>query len=379
MNTKNKIIALITVVMVVVIGVNFYKSNNSSNSTNISEPIKIGFILPLSGEIASLGENIKDGAVVAANEINQVGGINGRKLELVFEDGKCNLKDGVNAANKLINIDKVPILISGCSDETLGAAPLAEQSHTIILTPVSTNPKITTAGDYIFRLIPSDSFQGKFAADYLYDTLSKRKVAILFNTDKEWSVGVKTVFEKRFLEKGGQIVANEGVTSESRDLRTTLEKIKVSQPDVVYAPTFIDSGIVLLKQSTEIGLDTQIFGGDVWDDAKFGKEAGISGNGARFSVVSNRQNPQFFIDAMSALPGGKDINAYAPRAYDAVKIVSNIFARVGTDTEKIKNELYKINNYIGIADTYSIDNNGDLSNAQYSIKEFQNGQIIDVK
>src|SRR3989344_5758192 len=134
------------------------------------ENIRIGFIGPLSGDVASIGQSVKAAIELGVEEVNQAGGINGQPLEVIYEDGKCGPKDSTDAANKLINIDKVPVIIGGgCSSETLAAAPIAETSKVTLLSYCSSNPKITESGDYIFRTYPSDAFQGKVAAEKIYE------------------------------------------------------------------------------------------------------------------------------------------------------------------------------------------------------------------
>ena len=142
--------------------------------------IRIGSVGPLTSDLAYIGENMKAAVELASDEINSAGGIKGKKIEIIYEDGKCDPKEAANAANKLINIDKVTAIIGGlCSSETLAMAPLAEKSKVILLSAGSTNPGITNAGDYIFRNVPSDSFQGVYAARYVKTRLNKNRVALL--------------------------------------------------------------------------------------------------------------------------------------------------------------------------------------------------------
>ena len=348
--------------------------------TQNTTPIKIGFIGPMTGDAAHYGENMQVALNIAATEINNTGGINGRPIELLTEDGQCDTKASLNAANKLINISKVPVIIGGvCSAETLATAPLAENSKIVLISPASTNPQITTAGDYIFRLIPSDTFQGKYVASYAYDKLQKRKVAILFNPDKEWSAGVKEEFKKTFLALGGEIVTEEGTNSTSRDIRAQILKIKQANPELIYFPSMVESGIVGIKQMKELELTTPILGGDVWDDAKIPQSLGAIADGVRYTVVSDKTLPPSFVTEMEKTPQGTDINNYSPRGYDALKIIANIMKKVDDDPEKIKDELYKLKNYRGIADDYSLDENGDVINGTYTIKEFRDGKIVEVK
>src|SRR3989344_7864758 len=142
---------------------------------------KIGVMYPLTGDAAAYGIPIQKTTKYAADAINAKGGVNGRKLELVYEDSKCNPKDGNAAAQKLINIDKVKVIIGGvCSGETLGAAPLANDNKVVMISPSATSPDITLkGGDFVFRLAPSDAYAGVVASDYAYSSLKFKKAAII--------------------------------------------------------------------------------------------------------------------------------------------------------------------------------------------------------
>jgi branched-chain amino acid transport system substrate-binding protein len=161
-------------------------------------PIKIGWLGPLTGDVSSVGTADKQAGEIAVKEINDAGGINGRPLEVVYEDGFCDSKTASNAGNKLINIDKVVAIIGGfCSGETLAVAPTAEQNKVVMISPASTAPSISTAGDYIFRDVPSDSYQGKHAANFVYNTLGKRKAAVLY-ASVDYTQGLADVFSDEY-------------------------------------------------------------------------------------------------------------------------------------------------------------------------------------
>ncbi|KKW42691.1 MAG: Branched chain amino acid ABC transporter [Candidatus Magasanikbacteria bacterium GW2011_GWA2_56_11] len=353
--------------------------NSSGENTAAGKtagPIKIGFVGPMTGDAASYGENMQAALNIAVSEVNSAGGINGRRLEIITEDGQCDTKTALNAGNKLILTDNTPVILTLCSTESLGVAPVAENNKKVLLSPASTNPKLTDAGDYVFRLIASDSFQGKYVAEYVYQKLNKKKVAILFNNDSEWSAGVKDVFRKTFTDLGGEIVAEQGVKADGRDYRTEILKIKDADPELVYFPGMVNSGMVGLKQLKELGVTAPILGGDVWEDPKIAASLGSLADGVKYTVIANRQLPQTFVDDMNKTPQGQNVNAYSPRGYDAVKILAKIMQDAGDNPDKIKSGLYKLNGYQGIADSYTLDKNGDLATADYMIKEFRDGKIV---
>ncbi len=371
--TKKKgIIAWIVVAVVVVAVIVIYGVSNKGGQGNI---IKVGFLGPLTGDEASPGENSLAAVQIARDEINSAGGIGGRQVEVVAEDSKCDPTAAADAANKLMNVDKVVAVIGGlCSSETLATIPIAQAAHVPIISYGSTNPKITTAGDYKYRFIASDNFQGKFAAEYIANTLKAKRVAVLYCLS-DWCVGLHDVVKQRLGELGVKVVDEEGFQQGAQDLRTQITKIKAANPDVIYFPSYTDSSIVGLEQIKQIGVKSQVMGGDAWDDPKIPAEAGSAADGALYTVAANEQLPKAFVDEMAKRTNGQQLMIYAPRAYDVLKALATIIQNVGMDSEKINAALKNNFTYKGIADTYTLDQNGDDVTAKFIVKEFMNGKL----
>ncbi|MBM2817656.1 MAG: Extracellular ligand-binding receptor [Parcubacteria group bacterium] len=240
-----KIIIGIIAVILIVVGISYFGKNSSQPATK--EPIKIGVILPLTGDAATIGESLKNTITIAIEEINGSGGVENRLLEMIYEDGKCGGLASASAAQKLINIDKVKFIIGGaCSGETLGSAPIAESSKVVLLSPVSSSPDITNAGDYVFRNFASDASSGNEIAEAIID-IGHKKVAVI-SEQTDYSQALRKVFEKRFTELSGTITTSETYTTNTRDFRTQLTKIKNTLPDAIYlVPQTPQSGEILLK------------------------------------------------------------------------------------------------------------------------------------
>ena len=271
-------------------------------------------------------------------------------------------------------MDHVPVVIGGlCSSETLSAAPIAERGKTVLFSPCSSAPAVTNAGDFVFRNYPSDAFQGKVAAEYAFNKLGKRKVAVLYCLS-DWCTGLRDVFSKRFTELGGQIIASEGYEQSTKDLRAQLTKIKDAAPDLLYFVAYTEASIVGLKQAKELGLNTQIMGGDAWEDPKIWSEVGEAGENALYFAPSSPANEEFKNKMLAK--DANEITVCTPNAYDAVKIVAQVMRQVGTDPEKIKEALYKVQGYNGVSGEISFDENGDLKAAAYNVKQITNGTPV---
>lgn len=373
---RNIIVGLVLVVVIILPGC---AKQYSSPKSKKAEPIKIGFVGPLSGDAASIGLNIRAAVELAEKEANDKGGINGRKIEVIFEDGKCDSKAANAAGNRLINANKVKYIVGGiCSGETLAITPMAEKNKVVLLSPASTNPDITKAGDYVFRLIPSDLFQGKFAAEYVYNTMGKKKVAILY-TKNNWGSGVSKVFAAKFKELGGEVVVTESVEISDRDVKAQLTKIKNSSAQVVYMPTQVENGIAAIKQIRELGINLPVLGGDLWDGKQIPQKSGKAAEGVMFTVAATKKLPDEFINKMNKIKNGDNVNVYAPRAYDAINILADVIGKLGVETSNVKTGLYKLNNYNGVGETYTMDLNGDVTAGDFVVNKFVSGKIVEVK
>ena|SRR3989344_4856 len=378
MNSTVKVILGVIIVVLIIWGLATWLKSPVAPSTT-AEPIKIGFIGPLTGDAANIGQNAKAAVEIAVSEVNAAGGINGRPLEVIYEDGKCNGKDAANAANKLINIDKTPIILGGaCSSETSSFTGLAEQTKTAVLSYCSSAPTITAAGDYIFRDYPSDTFQGAFAANYIKNVLQKTKVGVLY-VKSDWGSGIKDVFATEFKKLGGTVVAEEGYEQTARDLRTNLSKIKVANPDALYFLGYTEATIPGVKQAQELKISVPIFGGDAWDDSKIWTEVGAAGEGAMYSVVSAKPS-SVFKDNMRSKINSDEIAVCTPTAYDGLKLLAQVLLKTGPDGTAIKNELYRTVYRGGVsADEIKFDQNGDLIGANYIVKKIINNVATEVK
>ncbi|VVC04561.1 Periplasmic binding protein [Candidatus Burarchaeum australiense] len=338
-------------------------------------PITIGFIGPLTGDAVSIGESTKASVELAVADVNSAGGINGRELKVIYEDGTCGAEGASKAGNKLINIDKVPVIIGGsCSSETLAVAPLAEAAKVVLFSDCSSNPGVRDAGDYVFRDYPSDDYQGKFAGEFAYKDLGSRKVAIV-SCLSEWCMGMRDKFKEEYTALGGQVVADESFEVASSDLRTQLTKAKEAKPDLLYFVAYTPATIPGLKQAKELGLAVTIMGGDVWDDPQIYNETGQASEGIYFTK-GYAPLTDAYKAAMTAKLGKEQITICAPQAYDAVHIVADVMKKVGTDPTAIKNELYNVQGYQGVSGPISFDEKGDLKDAAMQVMVVSGGKAV---
>lgn len=370
---NNKSLAWLVLAVIVVAGA-WYMWKGEGNMADETGPIRIGASLPLSGEVASFGEFTKAGIDLALKEINDAGGINGRMLEVVYEDDRCS-EAGSTVFNKLVNIDNVDAIIGPvCSPAAGPGIPIAEKAKVPTIIWASA-PGLAGLGDYIFRTYPSDAFQGKVGAEYVYNELGKRNVAVLY-TKNDWGQGITDVFSKRFTELGGTIVAVESASQETTDLRTQLTKLRDANPDLIYLPLFTASATGAVKQAKDLGITVPFFGGDVLQVNEF--LAVPESEGVMYTFGKLNEPEAFKARVLEVT--GKESNVFSGLGYDSLKIMAKIMSEVGTDPEKVKKELEKLQYTEGVSlPLISFDEEGDLATAEVEVRVIRGGESVLLK
>ncbi len=336
--------------------------------------VVFGFVEPLTGDVSSYGEGNKQAVELAVNEINAAGGIAGKTLRVIYEDGKCNAKDAVNAGNKLINVDGVKYIIGGlCSGETLAIAPLAEDKGVIMMSPGSSSPDITNAGDYIFRDYVNDNFVGAILAEEMYNA-GHEKVALLYSLN-DYSQGLAAVFVSEFEALGGEIVYEESFVQGTKDLRSLVSKAKEAKADGITFLGYTQSSIAFFKQKKELGLDVPVYGADVFADTEIVEGAGAAFDGTRYLILADSASEEFKAK-MKAKTGEDDLKLASANAYDAVYVLASAVNAVGDNPAEVKDWLYVMEEYSGESGPISFDENGDLEEASFELWEIQAGKPV---
>jgi len=340
--------------------------------------IKIGAILILTGPDAKAGQSARQGIEMAAEEINNDGGIKGKKVKVVYEDDQGEPQKAVSAILKLINIEKVPAIIGPMwSSSVLAVAPIAEKNHVVILSPAASAPKITYAGDFIFRNTYSDLFEGAKDAEYAYKELGYRKAGII-HVNVDAGIEIANVFSETFQKLGGTVVLRESYEPKTTDFRSLLTKYKDKDIDFIYLMGYSEMG-QLVKQAREIGLKIPFVSTIMFEISDVIKVAGNAAEGTIYSfpaydseeksdVVSSFTEK--FKQRYGTLPDPE-----AAFSYDATKILCLAISKGGTGPTKIKDELYRIKNYQGVTGETSFDENGDVIKP-IGFKKVENGKYV---
>jgi branched-chain amino acid transport system substrate-binding protein len=323
-------------------------------------PIPVGHVASLTGDTATFGQSADRGMRMAIEEINAKGGVLGRPLELLSEDDRSITEEARTAAQKLLQRDEVVALLGEvASSRSLAAAPEAQRAHVPMISPGSTNPKVTEVGDYIFRACFIDPFQGTVMARFATEELKAKKVAIFFDFKQDYSVGLADFFRKTFQELGGEIVADERYTSGDIEFRAQLTTIRAAKPDAIFVPGYYTELGLIAKQARELGIDVPLLGGDGWDSEKTLEIGGAAVEGYYFSThyAADSDSPkvQDFVRRYKEKYGATP-DAMAALGYDTAGLLADALGRAGdTEGAKLRDAIAATQNYEGVTGRISID------------------------
>jgi branched-chain amino acid transport system substrate-binding protein len=378
MNKTAKTILWLVVAVIILAGI-YYGVSKKPTAPTIKEPIKIGVIAPLSGEMANWGESMKGGIEIAVDELNSTGGIDGRRIEIILEDNQaCDKTASVTAFRKLIDVDKVKVVMIGCSGATLAVAPLAEENKVILLTPMASAAKISEAGDFIFRTSISDNIQGKILGKYIIEKLNFKKIGVIY-VNNDYGLGLFDNLKSTFENMGGKIVQAEKYEFGATDFKTQLIKIKAQSPDALLIISYGSEGGLIAKQARELGINIQIIGTDNFGTKEVVESGKSAVEGAIFSTPAlDETKPEIqILKAEFQKRYGKEppILIAVADAYDAAKILLKAIQMKGYDAFGIKDYLYSVKDYLGVTGIITINKNGDAEKPIF-LQTIKNGQFV---
>ncbi len=314
----------------------------------------IGEYGSLTGGTATFGQSTHKGIMMATEEINAQGGLLGKKIQIITEDDQSKPEEAKMAVLKLIKQNQViAILGEVASSRSLAAAPEAQRAKVPMISPASTNPKVTEVGDYIFRACFIDSFQGMAMAKFAFNKLGAKRVAILKDVKNDYSVGLADFFEKTFKQLGGEITSIESYSEGDIEFRAQLTSIKSNSIDAIYVPGYYTEVGLIARQARELGVTVPLLGGDGWDSPKTVEIGGEAVNGNYFTnhYASDDPNPkvQGFIENYKKKHGVVP-DAMAVLGYDAANMLFDAIKRAGSaDSTKIRDALAETKNFPGVS------------------------------
>jgi branched-chain amino acid transport system substrate-binding protein len=352
----------------------------SCGSKGSQKEILVGEFGSLTGGIATFGISTRDGSQLAFDDVNSKGGVLGQKIKLLVEDDQSKPEEAGTVVNKLIHQDHVVAMLGHvASSHSLAAAPICQAEKIPMISPSSTNPRVTQVGNYIFRVCFLDTFQGAVMAKFAYDTLKVKKVAILIDVRSDYSVGLQTFFGQAYKKLGGTIVSEQSYSQGDSDFRAQLTAIKAANPDAIYVPGYYTEVGTIVHQARELGITVPFLGGDGWDSPKLWEIGGTAMNGCYFSNHYAADDPspvvQKFVNDYKAkynqLP-----DALAANAYDAARILADAMTRAGsTDGEKVRDAIAATKDFPGVTGNISINEERNAVKTAVILK-VENGKYL---
>jgi branched-chain amino acid transport system substrate-binding protein len=351
----------------------------SSNSAANSDVIKIGEFASMTGSEATFGQSSHKGTALAIDDLNAAGGVLGKKLELHMEDDQSQAGQPATVVRKLISRDVVVAMLGEvASSRSLEAAPICQQNNVPMISPSSTNPKVTEVGDFIFRVCFIDPFQGTVMANFSLNTLHLKNVAVLTDVKSDYSVGLAKFFKESFSGGGGKIVAEQNYSGGDKDFNAQLTSIKAANPDGIFVPGYYTEVGLIILQARQLGLTVPIFGGDGWESPALIAIGGTATEGCYYSTHFSPQDTspavQNFVKEFKA-KYNETPDAMAALGYDSAMILAAAMKTAGTtDGAKVRDALAAEKNFPGVTGNITMDANRNASKPAV-ILEIKNGQF----
>ena len=339
--------------------------------------IKIGAVLPMSGGTATFGQEDTNGIKLALTHLKS------KNIEFIVEDDKSEALEASNAIRKLINVDKVSVVLGGVtSSNTLAMAPIAQEAKIPLFSPAATNAKVTQVGNFISRACFTDDFQGVVMARFAVNTLKKKNGIILIDNSSDYSKGLAKSFNDEFLKLGGKLVSKEELTYVQKDIdfQSLLRKIKRANPDVIFLPGYYTEVGLIIKQARSLGINAPFLGGDGWDSPDLFKIGGAAMKGnyisSHFAPDDKDPKVQAFVKDYEKAFGQKP-GAMAALGYDSIGIVADSLGRAkSTSPADINAAIISTKNYSGVTGMISIDENRNAKKAAVVLEATATGFIF---
>lgn len=343
--------------------------------------VRIGLIVPLTGDIAAMGQGMHNGATLAVEHANARADVKakGIRFELVPVDDRADPKEAVNGANKLISDPRIAGVVghlnSGCS---IPASKVYARKNLIMISPASTNPKLTLQGyKNVFRVCTTDNVQGGFAAEYLFQKRGFTRVAVMHDKTP-YGQGLAEEFRNHFIKLGGTALTFEGINFGDKDFNAVLTKIKVRKPEAIYFGGMYSEGGLITKQAKNLGMNIPLVGGDGIFSPEYFKIAGTEADGDIATMIG--APPEKIASAKTFVANyrkrfpGVDFQPYDAYTYDAASIIIDAVMQVGTDRSAIVDYVKKIK-FNGVIGETQFDKNGDTTNKAITVYIARGGQF----
>ncbi len=348
-----------------------------------SAQIKIGVTMPLTGYAASYGEDAKRGVELAIDQANKAGAVRGKKVEAIFEDDAGAGKTGVSAAQKLITVDKVQVIVDGMMSATaLPVGPICRENKVVFVGTLTSHPEVTSPGGYIYRIAASDVINANVEAKFAYNVLKKKTAGGLFATT-DYGVRFKKIVQERFEKLGGSWLVSDEFPQGATDYRTQLAKIKEKNPEVLFVVATHKEAAQMLRQMVELKFRPIMIGTSMFNDPTLIELAGEAAEGVYFTVGSGLtgmadavKKKQVEFKAAFKEKFGKEPAISAEHFYDATNLAIEAIKKGGETGPEINKAMAAVKDYVGVTGTITFNAIGDRV-FPTTLRKVEKGKFVD--
>jgi branched-chain amino acid transport system substrate-binding protein len=322
------------------------------------QDIPVGFFAPITGPAAADGASAKNAVELGLKEVNDAGGINGKKINLIIYDDRLNPQEAVAVANKLIEKDKVIGVVSGSySGPTRVTAPIFQKAGIPMVAGYAVHPDVTwdpkekKPNDFCFRNGFLGEIEGAAAAEFAVKNLKAKKVSLIF-MDNDFGRAISSGFADRAEKLGAKVLAKQMYKFPGeKDFRPYLTRIKEENPDLIFAAGYYNEAASIVRQAKELGITSKIMGEEGFDSPKFLEIAGPAAEGVVIATNLDRDDPRplvqnFLKNYRKAY--NEDADMVGASSYDAFMILVNAIKKAGTDPKAIQKALLETKDYNGL-------------------------------
>ncbi|HYP87726.1 MAG TPA: ABC transporter substrate-binding protein [Polyangiaceae bacterium] len=336
------------------------KAADGGGSPGAAAEIVIGHYASMTGNTAHFGQDTDKAARLAADQLNAQGGVLGKKLKIVTLDTRGDGAEAANAVTRLIDVEKATAILGEvASSLSLQGGPIAQRRKIPMVSPSSTNPKVTQIGDYVFRVCYIDPFQGKVMAIFARQTLKLDKVAILKDVKNDYSIGLADAFQKAFVASGGTIAAEQSYSAGDTDFSAQVTAIKGSGAQAIWVPGYYAEVGAIARTAARLGVKMPLLGGDGWDAPELFTIGGDALNGSYFSNhfapdQASALSQKFVADFKAKY--GQDPTGLGALGYDGVMVIADAIKRAGKLEEPaIRDALAATKDYEAVTGKITMD------------------------
>lgn len=340
--------------------ISFFCLGCKGKTEKAGDVLRIGEVGSMTGNEATFGISTHRGIEIAFGEINAAGGVKGKKLEAIALDDRGRPEEAATAVTRLITQDNVvAILGEVASSRSIAMAPVAQRYKVPMISPSSTNPKVTELGDYIFRVCFIDPFQGQVMARFAANNLKAKNVAILRDLKNDYSVGLANYFTQEFTKNGGKISADISYSAGDTDFKAQLTNIKGVSPDALFVPGYYTEVGLIARQAREVGITAPLLGGDGWESPRLYEIGGQAIEGSYFSTHYSPEDTapivQEFVSKFRSAYG-ETPDGMAAAGYDAAKILADALGRAADSTgQALRDAIAQTKDFKGVTGNITID------------------------